>query len=59
MEVVPKALRAMMPAQVGDGLLQGDQSEAPPPARNGPRLSTWFIARLPRFWRKSNSIPRP
>lgn len=59
MEVAPKALRALMPAQVGDGLLQADQLETPPPARTGPRLSTWFIARLPRLWRKSGSIPRP
>ena len=47
-EVVPGALRVLMPAQVPDGLMQGELTQPPVrAARSLHRLATWILRRVP------------
>jgi len=58
MEVVPGALRALMPAQVGDGLVQAETLQPLRSARSLQRLTTWIVGRIRRVRSKPGSLPR-
>lgn len=58
LEVMPGALRALMPAQVGDGLVQAETIQPTGSARSLQRFTSWIVGRFRRVRGKADSLPR-